>query len=76
MKRLEDEIQLSWQSRASTVDGTQGDGGRGGNRRSGMKLDQGSGGRGGNRNSIWETAVDENRKKGGRQGSKTPCRLQ
>ena len=44
---LEDEAQLSRQRRASTVGGAQGDGERGGSRRSGRKPDQGNAERGG-----------------------------
>ena len=67
----EDEAQLSGQRRASAVGGVQGNGGRGGNRRSGRKPDQGNAERGGNR-SRRETAVDESRKEMARQASKAP----
>ena len=45
----EDEAQLRRQHRTSAVGGAQGNGGSGGNRRSGRKHDQGNAGRGGNR---------------------------
>ena len=50
------------QRRASAVGGAEGNGGKGGNRRSGRKPDRGNGGRGGNGRSRRETAVDECRK--------------
>ena len=61
VKWHEDEAKLSRQRRASVVGGVEGNGGRGGIRRSRRKSAQGSGGRGGNR-SRRETAVDESRK--------------
>ena len=57
----EDEAQLSRQRRASAVGGVKGNGGRGGNRRSGRKPDQGNAGRGGDSRNRRETAEDESR---------------
>ena len=45
----EDGAQLSTQRRASAVGGSQGNGARGGNRKSGRKPDRGKAGRGGQR---------------------------
>ena len=56
------EAEISRQRRASAVDGVQGNGGGGGNRRSGRKPDRGNAERGGNRRGRRETAVDESRK--------------
>ena len=54
--------ELSRKRRPSATSGGQGNGGRGGNRRSGRKPDHGNTGRGGNSRSRRETAVDESRK--------------
>ena len=63
VKWHEKEAQLSRQRRASAVGGAQGNGGRGGNRKSGRKPDQENGGREGKRRSRRETAVvDDSRK--------------
>ena len=57
----DNEAELSRQRRSSAVDGVQGNGGGGGNRRSGRKPDRGDAERGGNRRGRSETAVDESR---------------
>ena len=57
-----DGAELSRQRRALTLGGAQGNGGRGGNRRSRGKPDEGKAGRGGNRTSRREAAVEERRK--------------
>ena len=62
VKWHEDEAKMNKQRRASFMGGVQGDGGRGGNRRSGRKPDRGNESRGGKRRSRRETAVGKSRK--------------
>ena len=76
VKWHEAEAELSRQRRASAVERVQGNGGGGGNRRSGRKNEQGNASREGNSRKEWRGNCGRRKREGdGGQGRKAPGRL-